>query len=321
MPEKRFGTRRHGATLVLQLLLLGAVIALGIWLAHNVAVNLKARNLASGFGFLEKTAGFQVSQSLIPYSERSTYGRALLVGLLNTLVVSALGIVFASLIGFAVGIARRSSNALLAGLATTYVEILRNIPLLLQLFFWYFAVLRPLPVPPDAIDLFGLGYISNRGLQLCWGGCPVLGRFNFEGGIAVRPEFLALLVALSTYTAAFIAEIVRAGLDAVPRGQREAAEALGLSPPQTLWLVIIPQALRVIIPPLAGQYLNLIKNSSLAVAIAFPDLVSVFAGTALSQSGQAIEIVAITMAIYLALSLLTAALMNLYNRHVTRGSV
>jgi general L-amino acid transport system permease protein len=233
--------------------------------------------------------------------------------------VSCIGIVLATLIGFAVGLASRSANALLAGLATVYVETLRNIPLLLQLFFWYFAVLRPLPGPQDAIDIFGLGYLSNRGLQLCAASCPVLGRFNFEGGIAVRPEFLALLVALSTYTAAFIAEIVRAGLAAVPKGQREAAEALGLMPGQALWLVIIPQALRVIIPLLAGQYLNLIKNSSLAVAIAFPDLVSVFAGTALSQSGQAIEIIAITMAIYLALSLITAGLMNLYNRRITRG--
>jgi general L-amino acid transport system permease protein len=310
--------RKH-LPLVLQLLLLGVLIAFGLWLAHNVGANLKARNLASGFGFLDKTAGFQISQSLIPYSERSTYGRVLLVGLLNTLVVSCIGIVLATLIGFAVGLASRSANALLAGLATVYVETLRNIPLLLQLFFWYFAVLRPLPGPQEAIDLFGLGFLSNRGLQLCAGACPVLGRFNFEGGIAVRPEFLALLVALSTYTAAFIAEIVRAGLAAVPKGQREAAEALGLSANQALWLVIIPQAMRVIIPLLAGQYLNLIKNSSLAVAIAFPDLVSVFAGTALSQSGQAIEIIAITMAIYLVLSLITAGLMNLYNRRITRG--
>jgi general L-amino acid transport system permease protein len=227
--------------------------------------------------------------------------------------------VLASLLGFAVGIARRASNPLLAGLAAVYVETLRNVPLLLQLFFWYFAVLRPLPGPHDAIDLMGLGHLSNRGLQLCAGACPVLGRFNFEGGLAIRPELLALLFALSTYTAAFIAEIVRAGLAAVPRGQHEAAQALGLLPRQTLWLVVLPQALRVIIPPLAGQYLNLLKNSSLAVAIAFPDLVSVFAGTALSQSGQAIEIIAITMAIYLALSLVTAFLMNLYNRHIARG--
>jgi general L-amino acid transport system permease protein len=312
-------TRRRLAEWALQLALLIGIAALMLWLAQNVAVNLKARNLASGFGFLDKTAGFQISQSLIAYSERSSYGRALLVGLLNTLIVSGIGIVLASLLGFAIGIARRAENALLAGLAAIYVETLRNIPLLLQLFFWYFAVLRPLPGPQEAIDLFGFGYLSNRGLQLCAESCPVLGRFNFEGGFVIRPEFLALVAALSTYTAAFIAEIVRAGLAAVPRGQREAAEALGLAPRQTLWLVILPQALRVIIPPLAGQYLNLLKNSSLAVAIAFPDLVSVFAGTALSQSGQAIEIVAITMAIYLGLSLLVAFVMNLYNRSIARG--
>src|SRR5262249_16656925 len=158
------------------LLLLAALVALGLWLAHNVAINLKARNLASGFGFLDKTAGFQISQSLIPYSERSSYARVLLVGLLNTLIVSGIGIIFATTLGFAIGIARRSPNGLLSGLAAVYVETLRNIPLLLQLFFWYFAVLRPLPGPPEAIDLFGLGYLSNRGLQLCAASCPVLGR-------------------------------------------------------------------------------------------------------------------------------------------------
>lgn len=364
--------------LVIQAAVLLAVVAVVVWFAQNTIENLAARNLTSGFGFLSHTAGFAISQSLIPYTEQSTYARALAVGLLNTLLVAVLGIAFATVLGFVIGIARLARNPLVAGLAGIYVEVFRNLPLLLQIFVWYFAVLQPLPKPRQAISLFDVAFLHSRGLQLplidlgpagvpvllslvagfiaAWlwaeraarrrertgqGGVvlpvqaalvlvppvliwlalgapltvelPELRRFNFEGGVAVRPEFIALLVALSTYTAAFIAEIVRAGILAVPRGQTEAAAALGLGRGQVLRLVVIPQAMRVIIPPLTNQYLNLTKNSSLAVAIAYPDLVSVFAGTALSQSGQAVEIIAMTMAIYLALSLLTSLSMNFYN--------
>lgn len=369
-----------------QLALLAALVAFALWIAHNTEQNLAARNLPLGFGFLGETAGFAVSQSLIAYSEQSTYARALLVGLLNTLYVSILGIAVATVIGFVVGIARLSSNWLVARLATLYVETLRNVPLLLQLFVWYFAVLQPLPGPREALSLGGIAFLHARGLELpalgfsgagasmllalvagiaaaaltghlarrwrertgrafsalpfqlllvfglpllvwaLWGApfaleMPAFQRFNFRGGVTVRPEFLALLLGLSTYTATFIAEIVRAGILAVSRGQVEAAGALGLTRGQALRLVILPQALRVIVPPLTSQYLNLTKNSSLAIAIGYPDLVSVFAGTALNQSGRAVEIVALTMGVYLVLSLVTALVMNAYNARVAlRGS-
>jgi general L-amino acid transport system permease protein len=309
---------------------------------------------------------------LIEYSEQSTYGRAFLVGLLNTLLVSALGIVLATVLGFVIGVARLSRNWLIARLATVYIETIRNLPLLLQIFFWYFAVIRTLPGPRESLSLWNSVYLNNRGLYvpapvpgpefwwamivvlasaaLAWflrpretrpsrpvavGGpaaallilafamlasweIPALRGFNFAGGWVLIPELVALLVALTTYTAAFIAEIVRAGIESVPRGQVEAAEALGLSPRQTLTRIVIPQALRVIVPPLANQYLNLTKNSSLAAAIAYPDLVSVFAGTVLNQTGQAVEVIAITMAVYLAISLAISAGMNLYNRALAR---
>jgi len=357
--------------MLFQIALLFLVLAAASWVAHNTVTNLKARNLASGFDFLGYTAGFAISQSPIPYSEESTYGRALLVGLLNTLNVSLLGIVLATGAGYLLGLARLSKNTLINAFAAVYVETVRNIPLLLQLFVWYFAVLQPLPKPSASIDIFGLAYLHNRGLQLptvsfgaagwpmvaglaaglgvvvLWARyrryisthalivplalplfvwmifgtpfhaeIPELQRFNFVGGTVVRPEFLALVVALSTYTAAFIAEIVRAGILSVPRGQIEAGQALGLKRGQIRRSIVLPQALRVIIPPLTSQYLNLTKNSSLAVAIAFPDLVSVFAGTTLSQTGQAVEIIAITMAVYLTLSLIIAVLMNFANARV-----
>lgn len=361
--------------------LLVALAAFALWVGQNTLDNLAARNLPLGFGFLRETAGFAISESLIPYTEQSTYGRVLLVGLLNTLQVSLLGIVAATAVGFLVGIARLSHNWLVARLAAAYVETVRNVPLLLQLFVWYFAVLQPLPGPRGALPLGGIAFLHARGLELpalrlgeaavpvllallsgiatavflaglarrqrartgralsasplqalaivglplavwlVYGApftldTPALERFNFRGGITVRPELLALFLGLSAYTAAFIAEIVRAGLLAVSRGQVEAAAALGLTRGQSLRLVIVPQALRVIVPPLTSQYLNLTKNSSLAIAIGYPDLVSVFTGTALNQSGRAIEIVAITMAIYLALSLMTALIMNIYNARV-----
>ncbi len=342
---------------------------------------IQRQNIATGFGFLNNTAGFDVIQTLIPYNETSTYGRVLLVGVLNTLLVASIGIVFATLLGFVIGIGQLSGNWLVARLCRAYVEVLRNTPLLLQLFFWYFAVLRALPGPRESWGLADMVFLNNRGLYFpgpqaeagfglvllalaagvigaVWASVrarrvreatgviapvfplalalivvppaigsavagfplsfswPALSGLNFEGGTVVLPELMALVVALATYTASYIGEIVRAGIQGVARGQMEASQAMGLTRGQTLRLVIVPQAMRQIIPPLTSQYLNLTKNSSLAVAIAYPDLVSVFAGTSLSQTGQAIEIIAITMAVYLTLSLLTSAFMNWYNARV-----
>lgn len=364
-----------------QVIALISVAAFGWYLFDNTQTNLRQRGIATGFGFLSSPAGFGIIQHLIPYSESSSYGRVFWVGLLNTLLVSGLGIVFATLLGFVIGIARLSKNWLVAKLATVYIEVFRNIPLLLQIFFWYFAVLRAVPSPRQSLSLGDAVFLNIRGLYLpkpvfeagFWAtpaallaavvamlllrrwahrrqeatgkpfhtgyasltlllglpalafaaaGCPLswdypeLQGFNFRGGIVVIPELAALVTALSIYTAAFIAEIVRAGIQAVSHGQTEAAYSLGLRPGQALRLVIIPQALRVIIPPLTSQYLNLTKNSSLAAAIAYPDLVSVFAGTVLNQTGQAIEVIAITMAVYLTISLLISLFMNWYNRRV-----
>jgi len=362
-----------------QALVLGAVLLGGMYLVNNTLKNLESQGIASGFGFLNSTAGFNVSMSLIEYSEESTYGRAFVVGLLNTLLVSAIGIFLATMIGFFIGVARLSPNWLISKLAAAYIEILRNIPLLLQIFFWYFAVLRALPGPRNSVQVLDSFFLNNRGLYspspvpqdgftlvwvslvvaiiatialkrwatkrqeatgeqfpvfltglglifglpllasiitgfpLAWN-YPELKGFNFVGGVVLIPEFVALGLALSMYTASFIAEIVRAGIQSVSHGQTEAAYAVGLRPGQTLRLVIIPQALRVIIPPLTSQYLNLTKNSSLAAAIAYPDIVLVFAGTVLMQTGQAVEIIAITMACYLTISLLISAFMNWYNK-------
>jgi general L-amino acid transport system permease protein len=362
-----------------------ALLALALWLGYefvlNAKANLDAQRITSGFGFLDQTAGFSVNQSLIPYNESDTYGRVFVVGLLNTLLVAGIGIVLATILGFVVGIARLSPNWLVARLAGAYVELIRNLPLLFQLLFWYLAVLGALPGPRQSISLFGEVFLNNRGIivpaptagegaglvaaaftvgvvaavalrswarrrqartgeqfPVVWIGCaavvglpllvlvatgfpigfqkPELRGFNFVGGVRLIPEFVALLVALTTYTAAFIAEVVRAGLLAVPRGQTEAASALGLRRGATLRLVVVPQALRVIVPPLTNQYLNLTKNSSLAVAVGYPDLFAVFAGTTLNQTGQAIEIIAITMAVYLSISLVTSALMNWYNARI-----
>jgi general L-amino acid transport system permease protein len=364
--------------LILQVALVLGLIVLGYEIVTNTADNLRKQNLASGFGFLGKTASFDISQTLIEYRSTQSYGRAFLVGLLNTLLVSALGIVLATLLGFTIGLGRLSHNWLIARLSTAYVELVRNVPLLLQLFVWYVGVLRAMPMPQQSVSLGG-AHFDVRGIHLprvvlqseagwivvvallCgiagavvltrWArrrqiatgqafpaaaaglaltaGLPLLGllslgfplsldyphlgRFNFEGGLTIEPEFLALLAGLTFYTAAFIAEIVRSGIEAVPRGQKEAAAALGLRPWQVQRLVVIPQSLRVIIPPLTNQYLNLTKNSSLAVAIGYPDLVSVFAGTVLNQTNQAVEVILITMGVYLAISLATALAMNWFN--------
>jgi general L-amino acid transport system permease protein len=361
-------------------------LALLVWLAmqafDNAVVNMRARNIPTDFSFWNRPAGFDVNQTLIQFSSStSTYGQAFFVGLLNTLVVAAIGIVFATIIGFTVGIARLSSNWIVARLATVYVEVVRNTPLLLQLLFWYNAVLKALPGPRESLALPGSIYLNNRGLVIpepvvgadfdwvvgavalalllaiafaIWarvqqrrtgaryhalpvaiglllvlgGGAwlatgdplsfqaPVLRGFNFASGIKVIPELVALVLGLSLYTASFIAEVVRAGVSAVPGGQTEAAQALGLRRGDTLRLVVVPQALRIIIPPLTNQYLNLLKNSSLAVFIGYPDLIQIFAGTVLNQTGAAVQVVSITMAVYLAISLVTSLAMNLYARRI-----
>lgn len=364
-----------------QIIAILAVLAVAIYLIHNTITNLSNRGITSGFAFLDRGAGFGIVQHLIDYEEGDTYGRVFLVGLLNTLLVSALCILFASMLGFFLGLARLSENWLLRKISTIYIETFRNIPPLLQIFFWYFAVLRNLPGPRQAVDAFEVAFLSNRGLYipspimaegllpfiaalvivaavsiglfrynrahqiktgqlrrtwpvtlillialpvlahwifgpaLHWD-VPELRGFNFRGGMVLIPELAALTLALSIYTSAFIAEIIRAGIQAVPHGQHEAARSLGLPNPVTLRQVIIPQAMRVIIPPLTSQYLNIVKNSSLAAAIGYPDMVSLFAGTVLNQTGQAIETIAITMSVYLIISLTISLLMNIYNRRI-----
>jgi general L-amino acid transport system permease protein len=366
--------------IVYQILTLVGVVAFAAYIVHNTIDNLSRQGIASGFGFLRQPAGFAIPQALIDYSELSSNGRVFWVGLLNTVLVAAIGIVLATILGFVIGLARLSSNWLIARLATVYIEVIRNIPVLLQILFWYFAVLQALPQPRDSIALLGdLFFLNNRGfytpkpifeagfgwvalvflvalvaviglarwakrrhdatgqpfhtvylgLGLLVGlplvtfvlaGAPLtfehpeMGRFKLQGGLVLLPELVALTLALSTYTAAFIAEIVRAGILSVSHGQIEAAHALGLKHGPTLRFVVIPQALRVIIPPLTSQYLNLTKNSSLAVAIGYPDFVNVFTGIVLNQTGQAVEVIATTMGVYLTLSLLTSALMNWYNQ-------
>lgn len=351
----------------------------GMW--SNLQDNLTKQGIASGFGFLSNTAGFGISTHLIDYHEGMSYGRVFWVGLLNTVVVSITGIIAATLLGFIIGLFRLSSNFLVNRLALTYIEIYRNIPLLLQIFFWYFAVLRTLPIPRQSFNWADAIFLNNRGLYLpnfSWGdfSCywfdlmivipiaslainylckapqntlptswkrplnqlmllawvvvtvlffaslnyhlPVLRGFNFRYGISITPEFMALWLALTIYTAAFIAEIVRSGIQSIPKGQMEAARSLALPQTTIIRKIILPQALRVIIPPLTNQHLNLAKNSSLAAAIAYPDLVSVFAGTALNQTGQAVEVIALTMAVYLVLSLTISVLMNWTNAYYSK---
>ncbi len=365
---------------LLQAALVVAVVALAFWLVGNTNTNLERRGGELGFDFLGERAGFDVAQKLIPFTPDDTFFRAFLVGLANTLLVAVIGIALASVLGFAIGIARLSPNWLLSRLAGVYVETIRNVPLLLQLFFWYRAVLAAMPPPSDPYQLPLGATLSTRGLifakpvsepgfgwvwlallaavglifllrrldrsearprlPLGWIGLglvvvlpalaflaagtpltweqPVFGRFNFDGGIQIIPELFALVLGLVVYTAAFIAEVVRAGVLSVPRGQVEAARSLGLRRGLILRKVVVPQALRVIIPPLTNQYLNLTKNSSLAVAIGYPDLVGVFKNTVLNLSGHAIEVVFITMMVYLALSLLTSLFMNWFNARLAR---
>jgi general L-amino acid transport system permease protein len=382
--RRALGGRAGWAGFFFQIVFVAALAWISYEIVANARANLETQRITSGFGFLSNTAGFDVSQNLIPYSGSDTYTRVFLVGLLNTLLVAVIGIFFATIIGFLVALGRLSPNWLLSRIAGGYVELIRNLPLLFQILFWYLAVLAALPGPRQSIALFGSFFLSNRGLiipkpiadpglepfvfavlaaivaalllrsyarrQLFQSGrvvtiwpiiaglliglplltslvfgvpvtfeIPELKGFNFAGGSRVIPEFVALTLALSTYTGAFIAEIVRAGIQSVHQGQMEAGASLGLARGSTLRLIVVPQAMRVILPPLTSQYLNLTKNSSLAVAIGYPDLVSVFAGTALSQTGQAIEIIAITMGVYLLISLVTSAIMNFYGWRISRS--
>ncbi len=382
MPSKvSFWNDPNKRALLFQIVLLLAIFAFFAYLFHNTLSNLEKRGINTGFGFLSNTAGFGISQTLIPYSEASTFGRTFVVGLLNTLLVSALGIVAATILGFMIGIGRLSRNWLLSKVSMVYIETFRNIPLLLQIVFWYMAIIPLLPMPRGSYTLGEVIFLNRRGLVLpeplpeegflwtvitfalalalvfilrvwarkrqektgqifpvFWAGLgllmglpllsflftgmplhwdiPTLKGFNFQGGISIIPELGALWLALSIYTAAFIAEIVRSGIQSVSKGQTEAAASLGLKPNRILQLVIVPQAMRVVIPQLTSQYLNLTKNSSLAVAIAYPDLVAVFAGTTLNQTGQAVEIIFITMLVYLTISLTISLIMNGYNRRV-----
>ena len=279
--------------------------------------NLEERRIASGFGFLQREAGFEIGESaLLTYSASDSYLRALVVGLTNTLAIAVVGIVLATGLGTLIGLCRLSRNFLLRNLSAGYVEFVRNVPLLVQLFFWYAVITEGLPQAREALSPLPGVFLSNRGIFFpSFSGMPELQGFNFTGGAALSPEFAALLIGLAIYTAAFIAEIVRAGILAVDRGQTEAAHALGLSRPQTLRRIVLPQALRVIVPPMTSQYLNLTKNSSLAVAIGYPDLVSI-ANTTMNQTGQSIEGIAIIMAVYLTISLSISAFMNWYNRRV-----
>ena len=362
-----------------QAILIAAILFLVVGAGGEAVSNMKQRGIPLTFDFWNQVSGFDINQTLIPYTNQSTYGQAFWVGLCNTLLVAALGCVLATVIGFLVGIGRLSKNWIVAKVCTVYVETLRNIPLLLQLLFWYNAVLKPLPNPKQSIALPGSIYLNNRGVIVPdpqFGGgsgvvglallagivlslavrhwarlrqtatgerfpvgrvtlllvlglplltyfvmgrpisfnLPVLKGFNFQGGRQLYPEFVALLLGLSVYTATFIAEIVRAGIQSVSRGQSEAAHALGLPDRHTTRLVVVPQAMRVITPPLTNQFLNLTKNSSLAVFIGYPDLVQVFAGTVLNQTGAALQVMGITMAVYLVISLATSFAMNLFNK-------
>ena len=372
-------------SIIPQLLTLLFVVAVIGFFTINAQLNMDERGIDFGYGFLSQESSFDVQFSLIEYDGSHSYAKAYLVGLLNTILVSVLGIIFCTIIGVIVGIARLSPNYLIRNTAAWYVEFFRNVPLLLQIFFWYYAALRALPLPENTEALFGVTYLTVKGYyipRLIWENfdilfysilaaiiaivviknyakklqeekgqqtpvllisvalliifpaltfvtgivqlevaLPVLKQlsktsFIYADGISVPPELLALVLALSLYTATFVAECVRAGIQGISKGQKEAAASVGLTPNQILKLVIMPQALRIIIPPTTNQYLNLTKNSSLAAAIAYPDLVLVFAGTALMQTGRAIEIVSITMLTYLTLSLAISLLMNWYNKKI-----
>ncbi len=377
---RRLWTDRRYRSLLFQFGALAGLIVFIVFIVNNTIQNLAALGVNYGFGFLVQPSGYDINQQLIPYDSTSTHGRAAVVGLLNTLLVAVCGIVLATILGFIFGVARLSNNWLIARIITVYIEITRNIPLLLQILLWH-AVIIQLPTARDAISFSDTIFLSNRGLTipspvfesgfslvpitflvaiaaaiiftkwarreqdktgkifpiftvntalivgapflaflfagspLSWN-IPEMGRFNLRGGIPLRPEFVAMWAALSFYTAAFIAEIVRAGIQSVHRGQTEAAYSLGLRPNRTMRLIIIPQALRVIVPPLTSQYLNLTKNSSLAIAIGYMDITATLGGITLNQTGQAMEAVLLLMSVYLSISLLTSMFMNWYNRRI-----
>jgi general L-amino acid transport system permease protein len=315
--------RPEGRAVAYQSLLVAILAFVGWYFISTAAENLHTRRIASGFGFLTREAGFEIGETtIVSYSAADTYLKALAAGLLNTLWVATLAILFSTLFGVALGFARLSPNWLLAKIAAAYVEVFRNAPLVVQLFFWYAIITDALPAPAEALNPLPGLFFSNRGIafptfsptSLRWDS-PVLDGFNFSGGASLSPEFAALLIGLSLYTASFIAEIVRAGILSVDAGQYEAAHSLGHHRRQAMRFIILPQALRLIVPPLASQYLNCTKNSSLAVAIGYPDLVSIV-NTTINQTGQAIEGIAVIMAVYLTISLATSALMNWYNRRI-----
>jgi general L-amino acid transport system permease protein len=369
---------RHVRDVFWQVAIVAVLVLLIVFFVRNASENMVKAGIASGFDFLFRTAGIDIPFVLTNYTSQSDILALLWVGVVNTMVISLLAAGAATVLGFAIGVARLSKNWLLSTLAGVYIEIVRNIPLLFFVLFWYFGVIATLPGPRQSISLFSVAFLSNRGLTIplpqertgfllaaglilaaiaaqtliaIWAGrrrdrtgrdfpvwslgfglvlavpilalaaatlstpwdIPALRGFNYRGGFVLIPEFVALFAALATYTAAFIAEIVRGGIIAVPKGQIEAASAIGLRPGPILRLVIIPQAMRVIIPPITSQYLNVLKNSSFGAAIAFPELVSVFMGSALNNTGQAVEIIAITLSVYLAIGLAISALMNWYN--------
>lgn len=305
---------------------LAALLALALFVAfvgHNLAINLERLGVRTGFGFLSRPAGFAISQTLIPFDETSTYFRAFLVALANTLLVTGLSIVIATILGFIIALARSSSNQLMAAAGSLYVETFRNIPLLIQLLFWYFAVVQALPPPRQSLDIANTVFLNSRGLFVPWVGAsgfsvPRLEGFNFQGGLAILPELLALTIGLSIYSAAFIAEIMRGGIQATSQGHIDAAHSLGLKRWQTTRLIVVPLALRIIVPPLGAYYIVVLKNSSLGSAIAYPDLILIVAGTILNQTGQPIEAMTITLATYLVLGVAIALITSGVNRWLTR---
>jgi general L-amino acid transport system permease protein len=314
--------KRH---LIYQILVLIGILGTGFFFYSNTQTHLERQNIASGFGFLDLEAGFEISDTVIEYWSDDSYRKALWVGLLNTFKVAVLGNFLALVLGLLVGLSRLSSNWLLSRLSLSYVELIRNVPLLLQLFFWYAIFSEVFPPIKQAWEIAPHTFLSQRGLVIpvisSWFpfimDYPKLSGFNFSGGYNISPEFMTLMLGLVIYTSAFIAEIVRAGVLSVDKGQREAARSLGLSATQTMGLVVLPQAMRVIIPPLTSQVLNLVKNSSLAIGIGFPDFVAV-ANTTMNQTGQAIELVVLIMLVYLCFSISTSVLMNLYNKRLEK---
>ncbi|NNU82093.1 ABC transporter permease subunit [Halovulum dunhuangense] len=384
-PRQPFWTRSRIRSAIIQVGFVALLAFFVHFLLSNTMTNLARQGIASGFGFLENRAGFDIAISFLDFGRNDTYMRAFWTAVVNTLVLSVLGIALATVIGFMIGLARVSPNWLISRLAAVYIETFRNIPLLLQLFFWYFAILRPLPGPRDSLDLAGIVFLSNRGLYLpkplldagaqlglaalglglvialvmarrarryraatgqprrvahwwflglvvlpssVWlatgarldMSMPELQGFNFRGGMVVLPEMLAAILGLSIYIAAAVGEIVRAGIQGIDHGQTEAAQAMGHTRGQIMRYVVIPQAMRIIIPPLTTQYQSLAKNTSLASAIAFPEIISIIAGTTMTQTGQAVETIALAMLFYLTVSLFIAAVMNFFNWRVTRLS-